>query len=107
MPSEVRRRQPCEVKHACLGRAICCCSKPCAVPGDTGCVDDGCPFSTFHMRRGITNTHGDRAEDEVHGADMLVDGGITLGERRSWDPETPSPFAGLMAELANKSASPR
>jgi NAD(P)-dependent dehydrogenase (short-subunit alcohol dehydrogenase family) len=50
------------------------------------------------------------ASDEasfITGADMLVDGGITLGERRSWDPETPSPFAGLMAELANKSASPR
>ncbi len=35
----------------------------------------------------------------ITGSDMLVDGGITLGERRSWDPECPGLFDDLLATL--------
>ena len=31
------------------------------------------------------------------GASMIVDGGITLGPRHSWDPETPGLFEALEA----------
>lgn len=33
----------------------------------------------------------------VNGTGLLVDGGLTIGQRGSWDPEAPSPLAGLIA----------
>ncbi|ANY20172.1 2,5-dichloro-2,5-cyclohexadiene-1,4-diol dehydrogenase [Tsuneonella dongtanensis] len=33
----------------------------------------------------------------VNGTGLLVDGGLTIGQRPSWDPEAPSPLAALMA----------
>ena len=42
------------------------------------------------------------------GASLIVDGGITLGPRHSWDPEEPRLFAALeaMEEQAKKAAQP-
>lgn len=33
----------------------------------------------------------------VNGTGLLVDGGLTIGQRASWDPDAPSPLAGLAA----------
>ncbi|MBV9509235.1 MAG: SDR family oxidoreductase [Caulobacteraceae bacterium] len=35
----------------------------------------------------------------MNGTDMLVDGGITLGGRRAWDPTAPKPFEDLRREF--------
>jgi NAD(P)-dependent dehydrogenase (short-subunit alcohol dehydrogenase family) len=35
----------------------------------------------------------------VTGANIVVDGGITVGSRHSWDPSGPSPFAELISEF--------
>lgn len=40
------------------------------------------------------------------GASLVVDGGLTLGPRHSWDPESPSLFAAIQA-IAGQDASPR
>ena len=42
----------------------------------------------------------------VTGTHIVVDGGITIGSRHSWDPSGPSPFAELFGDLPAPSPAP-
>ncbi len=54
--------------------------QPVAAPGSPGHIADACVFLASDESAFVTGTH------------LVVDGGLTIGPRHAWDPETPSPI---------------
>ncbi len=54
--------------------------QPIADPGSPRHIADACVFLASEEAAFVTGTH------------LVVDGGLTIGPRHSWDPATPSPI---------------
>ena len=59
---------------------------PCTFPGSPRHIADACVFLASDEAEFVNGTH------------LVVDGGLTIGPRSAWDPETPSPIRVAMAE---------
>ena len=62
--------------------------QPVAAPGSPGHIADACVFLASDEAAFVTGTH------------LVVDGGLTIGPRSAWDPETPSPIRQVITEAA-------
>ena len=62
--------------------------QPVAAPGSPGHIADACVFLASEEAAFVTGTH------------LVVDGGLTIGPRNAWDPETPSPIREVIASAA-------
>ncbi len=60
--------------------------QPVRIPGSPRHIADACVFLASSEAEFINGTH------------LVVDGGLTIGPRNAWDPETPSPIRLAMAE---------
>lgn len=59
--------------------------QPVAAPGSPGHIADACVFLASDEAAFVTGTH------------LVVDGGLTIGPRHAWDPETASPIRQVIA----------
>ncbi len=59
-------------------------AQPLAVPGEPRHIAEACLYFASDASAFVTGAH------------LVVDGGITIGPRSSWDPGTPSPIAALI-----------
>lgn len=59
--------------------------QPIAEPGSPKHIADACLFLASEDAAFVTGTH------------LLVDGGLTIGPRNSWDPQSPSPIREVIA----------
>ena len=60
-------------------------AQPLAIPGTPDHIAQACLYLASAESAFVTGTH------------LVVDGGLTIGPRSSWDPNTPSPIFGLIA----------
>ena len=60
--------------------------QPVHIPGSPRHIADACVFLASSEAEFVNGTH------------LVVDGGLTIGPRSAWDPETPSPIRVAMAE---------
>lgn len=60
--------------------------QPVRIPGSPRHIADACVFLASDEAAFVNGTH------------LVVDGGLTIGPRNAWDPETPSPIRVAMAE---------
>lgn len=60
--------------------------QPVPIPGSPRHIADACVFLASDEAAFVNGTH------------LVVDGGLTIGPRSAWDPETPSPIRVAMAE---------
>jgi NAD(P)-dependent dehydrogenase (short-subunit alcohol dehydrogenase family) len=61
-------------------------AQPVRKPGSPRHIADACVFLASNEAEFVTGTH------------LVVDGGITIGPRHAWDPDTPSPIDAVRAE---------
>ena len=73
-------------------RALSPYAQPLAVPGTPDHIAQACLYLASDASAFVTGTH------------IVVDGGITVGPRSSWDPNTPSPIFDLMQKALEGSA---
>jgi NAD(P)-dependent dehydrogenase (short-subunit alcohol dehydrogenase family) len=61
-------------------------AQPLAIPGTPNHIAQACLYLASDAAAFVTGTH------------IVVDGGITIGPRSSWDPNTPSPIYDLLSK---------
>ena len=64
--------------------------QPVPVPGSPRHIADACVFLASSEAEFVNGTH------------LVVDGGLTIGPRSAWDPETPSPIRATMTEALRR-----
>jgi NAD(P)-dependent dehydrogenase (short-subunit alcohol dehydrogenase family) len=67
-------------------RAVSPQAQPMAIPGNPEFIAQACLYFASDAAAFVTGAH------------LVVDGGITIGPRSSWDPATPSPIFELLAQ---------
>jgi NAD(P)-dependent dehydrogenase (short-subunit alcohol dehydrogenase family) len=65
-------------------------AQPVAKPGNPRHIADACLYLASDAAAFVTGTH------------LVVDGGITIGPRTAWDPDTPSPIRDLLERARAK-----
>ena len=64
--------------------------QPVRIPGSPRHIADACVFLASSEAAFVNGTH------------LVVDGGLTIGPRSAWDPETPSPIRAVLAGALKK-----